>query len=557
MRSQSGLIGLTMLTLTQAVIAAGNDADVRIIIKYKQSITAASLEKQVAQAVHVPVKSLQAMAGNAYSLSFAGEEIAKSVNGQEATDWVLSKLRGNPAIQYAVKDRVGHFKPLLPTAQTDVGRLSHELQWDEFSPPAGVVLETAAGLRDGAWAFTTGQSAKPVVVAVLDTGVALNPSLVGNLLKDDQGVVWGWNFAGNNRNLDDETKSYHGTHVAGTIAAYGEVMIGIGEHLKILPVKIPDKSGMFYESQVINAIYWSVGADVPGVPHNPYPAKVMNMSFGVDEKPGKEIDHCDEALQEALLYARKKGAVVAAAAGNDDRWEYYNAPAVCNGTMKVGSTGPQGLRAYYSNYGPGITYSAPGGDARYGREGAILSTVNPGGGYQGSGFDFYQGTSMASPHAAGIAALIYAVTNGKITPEKVEQILFSTTHKFGKSTDPNKSCVGKKPCGHGILDANKAVQAAMADFDIIFSAPVLKSLDLRSCGKGAVVARNLELNAGLAHWKQVSSSCQSDNNYQQPTIKQTADGKIRAHYGEVIYLLDTTPFKHCQIIGFDGVGCYY
>ncbi|VEG92300.1 S8 family serine peptidase [Legionella spiritensis] len=559
MRGKSGLIGLAILSLAQGVMAAEFNKDIHVIVKFKKTTALLNAKQQLAHTIAVAPKTMQPMAGGFYTMTFSSQGVSKSLmKGQDATDWVVKQLRQNPAVQYAVKDRVGHFKPLPNPSQDDLlPPLSHELQWDEFSAPAGVMLESAPGLRDGAWAYTSGQASKPIVVAVLDTGVAFHPALADNLLKDESGAVWGWNFAGNNRDLRDETLSYHGTHVAGTIAAYSDVMSGVGEHLKILPIKVPDGSGMFYESQVINAIYWAVGGHVPGVPENPYPAKVLNMSFGVDERPGKEIDHCDEALQDALWFARKKGAVVAAAAGNDNRWEHYNAPAVCNGTMKVASTGPEGLRAYYSNYGPGVAYAAPGGDARYGKQGAILSTVNPGGGYQGSGYDFYQGTSMASPHAAGIAGLIYAVRDGDVSPEKVEQIMYATTHGFGISTDPNKSCVGNKPCGHGILDANNAVKAAVANYDVFFSAPTIDALKLTSCASHAFLAQENMTSSQGATWKRTGdATCQQETSYQQGYLTQEKDGNILAHYGEATYQLDTSLFRHCQVVGFDGVGCY-
>lgn len=553
MRYQSGIIGLTFLTLAQGGVAA-KEASVRVIVKYKQPISYILLQKQLSQTIKLPVSSLTPMAGGAYSLVLDVRGL-QSTDTEDATTIVLNQLRKNPNVRYAVKDRVGYFKP-LPNPEPDASMtlLSHESQWDEFSPPSGVMLESAAGLRDGAWAYTTGKAAKPVVIAVLDTGIAANNSLVNNLLKDGQGNIWGWNFAANNNNVSDETASYHGTHVAGTIAGYGDVMIGMGEHLKILPVKIPDASGMFYESQVINAIYWSVGGKVPGVPDNPYPAKVLNMSFGVDERPGKEIDHCDEALQEALFFARKQGAVVAVAAGNDNRWEHYNAPAVCNGTIKVASTGPEGLRAYYSNYGPSVSFAAPGGDLRYGRQGGILSTVNPGGGYQGSGFDFYQGTSMASPHVAGVAGLVFAVS-GRIKPERVEQILYATTHDFGQSTDSNNSCVGKKPCGNGILDAERAVKAAIEDFDVILTAPASKRMALDVCGKNTYQPSITELKSDSVRWVRITTACQSKVAYAQPQVEQSESGII-AHYGAVAYRLDDSPFKHCKVIGFNGIGCY-
>ncbi|HDV5709830.1 TPA: S8 family serine peptidase [Legionella pneumophila] len=558
---KSGILGLSLLSLACGSFAMTETETIRVIIKYKQQpATIASLKSQVIKSVQIPVKEMKPMANGAYSLIFDTSNSHAIVKAKEedVTAKVLERLRKNPNVLYAVKDRIGHFKPLPdPVINQELSQLlSHESQWDEFERPAGIRLESKPGLRDGAWAYTTGKSRKPIVVAVLDTGIALNDSLVNNLVKDNEGNVFGWNFAGNNNDLSDETRSYHGTHVAGTIAGYGDVMNGVGEDLKILTVKIPAENGMFYESAVVNSIYWAVGGDVPGVPKNIHPAKVLNMSFGIDLEPGKEIDYCDEALQEALFFARKKGAVVAVAAGNDNVWEHYNAPAVCNGTIKVASTGPEGLRSYFSNYGPSITLAAPGGDKRYGTSGGILSTVNPGGGYNSSGFDFYQGTSMASPHVAGVAGLIFAVSNKTLKPEQVEQILYVTTHEFGESNDANKSCVGKKPCGHGILDADNAVQAALNAYDVLFSAPKMTDLATHECGENRLKPGKNIINDSTATWIQAKSSCETGASYQNPRIEKAKDGKIYAYYGSVSYELDQSAYKECRVVGYDGIGCY-
>jgi len=488
------------------------------------------------------------MANGAYSLFLDASQLVVNSNNDDKTTILLGHLRKNPDVLYAVKDRVGYFKPIPdPISDSNLSQLlSHNSQWDEFIAPAGVKLESAPGLNDGAWAYTKGKAKKPVVVAVLDTGIALNESIIDSLVKDSNGKVWGWNFAGDNDDLVDETKSYHGTHVAGTIAGYGGVMNGMGENLKILTVKIPAKNGMFYESAVINGIYWSVGAAVPGVPANIHPAKVLNMSFGVDIDSTKEMDYCGEALQEAVFFARKKGAVLAVAAGNDNIWEHFNAPGVCNGTIKVASTGPEGLRSYFSNYGPSITFAAPGGDKRYGTGGGILSTVNPGGGYNSSGFDFYQGTSMASPHVAGVAGLVYAISDRDLKDEQVEQILYVTTHDFGKTSDANKSCIDKKPCGHGILDAENAVKTALTGYDVLFSAPAIADLNTPKC------SATVSINGGV--WLAQQDACPMNGDINPHT--EYKEGEIYANYGSARYKLDLTQYKECHVIGYDGVGCY-
>lgn len=564
---KGGIIGLGFLFMTHGAFALSDHDVIRIIVKYRHQIkNNASLKSQISQFIQLPVKEINPMANGAYSLTLdvSAPALAYKITA-DSTALVLERLRKSPEILYAVKDRIGYFTP-VPEPQTfnlnattefnTIDLLSHESQWDEFERPSGVMLESKPGFRDGAWAYTTGLGKEPVVVAVLDTGVTLNNSLINNLVKDSKGKVWGWNFAANNNDLTDETKSYHGTHVAGTIAGYGSVMSGMGEDLKVLPVKIPGASGMFYESAVINAIYWSVGGEVPGVPTNIHPAKVLNMSFGVDRGPGDEIDYCDQALQEAVFFARNQGAVLIAAAGNDNRWEHFNAPAVCNGVIKVASTGPEGLRSYFSNYGPGITLAAPGGDKLYGIWGGILSTVNPGGGYHGSGFDYYQGTSMAAPHVAGVTGLLFAVSDKILSPKQIEQILYTTTHTFGVSADPNKSCVGSKPCGHGILDAENAVKATVAYYDVLFSSPKQELLAITACEQGGFTPSEKRVSVGDAVWIQLDKGCELTAKYQNPHIVQKQDGSIIAYYGSVRYKLDQTNYKLCHVIGYDGVGCY-
>ncbi|GGI83753.1 S8 family serine peptidase [Legionella impletisoli] len=545
MRLTSSILALSLMSLTKLGFA--NEADtVRVIVKYKNPKAAlAVVKKPIRQAATLPITEAQPMAGGAYVLTLDAKPLKKLgiVQAQNATTWAIKRLQQDPNVLYAVEDRKGYFKPLPPLSEDPIApRLSHEIQWDEFARPGGIMLESAPGKYDGAWSYTTGDSSPSVVVAVLDTGVEDHPSLTDNLLKTSKGKIFGWNFAGNNDDLSDETESYHGTHVSGTIAGYGDTIKGMGEHLKILTVKIPDESGMFYESAVVNAMRWAVGDHIPGVPDNPYPANVLNMSFGVDERPGKEVDHCDEALQEAIFYVRKQGAVLVAAAGNDNRWEHFNAPAVCNGTIKVAATGPEGLRAYYSNFGPSVTLAAPGGDlsSRH-QEDGILSTVKPGAGYKGSGFDFYQGTSMASPHVAGVAGLIYAVSNDHISPQRVEQILYATTHEFGESKDPKRSCVGEVPCGHGILDAEYAVKAAYMHYDELLSAPSLKKMDSLTTPSPWILLSNIKTLGPASSF---------------PYVKQDKDGKIYAFSGYQTFQLDENAYQYCEVIGYDGVGCY-
>lgn len=525
-----------ILCLSHSLYAS--DSDIRIIIKYKDKNKAAIINKNFAKSFKnaFALKNIEPLAGDNYVFVFKSQAQNKKLRTQNVQN-IIQTLRADPGIKYAVVDKIGYFNPIIAPPTENLYKLpSHAMQWNEFLPPQGIMLESAPGLNDGAWQYTRGQSDKDIIVAVLDTGIAQHESLLPNLLKDSSGKLWGWNFSRNNPDLTDETLSYHGTHVAGIIAAQGDYMQGVGEKLKILPIKIPSRDGMFYESWVINALYWSVGAQVPDAPLNVYPADILNMSFGVDVRPGEELDICDEALQETIDFVKSTNAVIVVAAGNDNRFEHYNAPAVCKGTLKIAATGPKGHRAYYSNYGPGINFAAPGGDIRYGKYGAILSTVRPNAGYLGTGFDFYQGTSMAAPHVAGVAGLVKAVNN-QLDANTIENILTLSTHEFGQETNSNYSCIGHKSCGHGIVDAHQAIKAAIANYSYLFSAP-------KNNNTANLEAPWLKVNANLNYYKS------------RPYVYKDESGDIFGVNGSNLYKLIKENFINCDIIGVNGVGCY-
>lgn len=518
------------LSITMPVSHANHN----FIIKFK------SKHPSIVSSINTNLKSLgmnakdiKPIAGGAYEVTLIEKKGIRSVDEQA----LLAQLNQRSDIDYAVINRRGKFKPLPKVErQNPLLILSHELQWDEFSPPEGMMLESTPGKMDGAWAYVFGYEKRDVVVAVLDTGIEKHPDLMENVFLNENDDIYGWNFASGDTNLADETKSYHGTHVAGTIAGYGQVMLGVGPNMKILPVKIPGADGMFWESNVINAIYWASGAQVPGVPKNDHKASVINMSFGVDEHPGKERSYCDKALQEAVDYARKHGVVVVAAAGNENHWEDFNAPAICSGVIRVASTGPSGLRSYFSNYGPSVTFAAPGGDMRYGTEGGILSTVKPGSGYQSSGYDFYQGTSMASPHAAALFGLVDSVTSRKMGVKSLEQLLYATTHDFAESKKDYESCRGKAPCGHGIIDALNAISA------------VSKGLTYFTIPSEAV-------KQGDSDWQKVSNTDKLQSVMKTASLWQAKQGDIFAKVNGTYYQFKPQSHRHCEVVGFDGIGC--
>ncbi|WP_276785185.1 S8 family serine peptidase [Corynebacterium falsenii] len=164
---------------------------------------------------------------------------------------------------------------------------------------------------------------------------------------------------------------------------------------------------------------------------------------------GGESPRCSRAYQEAIDEATNRGAVVVVAAGNDAVDARRATPANCRNVITVGATGPQGAPSYFSNWGPALTLSAPGGDERQG--GAILSAVDSGQTTpRGATYGQMQGTSQATPHVAGVVALLKSL-NRNMRFEDVRRALT-------ESVQPVQNC--SQGCGAGLLDAGAALEKA-------------------------------------------------------------------------------------------------
>jgi serine protease len=252
-----------------------------------------------------------------------------------------------------------------------------------------------------------------------------------------------------------ESSSWHGTHVAGTIAAAannGIGVTGINWQSKILPVRVLGCGGG-YTSDIVDGIRWSVGLPVPNAVNNPpvTQAKIINLSLG-----GRYT--CPWSMQDAIDAARARGAVVVAAAGNNAVDAATFAPASCMGVITVGATNRSGKQARYSNYGNLLELSAPGGEIvavsqGYDFTGGIASTVGFGYSYPPtSEYAYYEGTSMAAPHVSGVVSLMYSI-NPQLTADLAARILQSTASPFSVQAPCSQ-------CGSGILHAGRAVTAA-------------------------------------------------------------------------------------------------
>jgi serine protease len=284
-----------------------------------------------------------------------------------------------------------------------------------------------------AWDITQGQGA---VVAVLDTGIAYEDAGEFRTVPDLKGArfVPGYDFVNKDEHPNDDHG--HGTHVAGTIAQAtnnGEGVAGIAFKAKLMPVKVLDANGSGSSADIADAIRWA--AD--------HGANVINMSLGGGGR--------SQVMESAVAYARKKGVVVVCAAGNGGRGtvEY---PAAYPGAVAVSAVGPTGELASYSSWGKELDISAPGGDKRLrGRDedGVLQNTIVPGDPSK-SQYAWFNGTSMATPHVAGVAALLFSA--GAKTPDEVERALF-------QGADHTKSGDWSDKFGHGRLDAKGALDA--------------------------------------------------------------------------------------------------
>jgi serine protease len=325
-------------------------------------------------------------------------------------------------------------------------------QWHYF--------ETTGGMRlPAAWDQATGSG---VTVAVLDTGITshtdLNANIVGgyDFVSDSASARDGNGRDSNPADQGDWTtgecgpasnSSWHGTHVAGTIASVtnnSKGGAGVAFNAKVSPIRVLAKCGGSI-SDIADAINWASGGSVSGAPANTNIAKVINMSLGGSGS-------CGTTTQTAINSAVGRGTAVVVAAGNSNTQASGFNPANCSNVITVAATNRAGGRSYYSNYGTIVDVAAPGGElTSTSSTGGIWSTLNAGSTTPGAEtYAYYQGTSMATPHVAGVVALM--LSKASKTPAEIETLLKSNTRAFPAT------CSG---CGTGIVDAN-AVLTAMS-----------------------------------------------------------------------------------------------
>ncbi|GAA0682373.1 serine protease [Dyella sp. SG562] len=435
---------------------------------------------------------------------------SRRLNAAETRQFV-QQIAADPAVEFVQPDylRQALDKPskvVLPqgaaTFTTPNDQYFAGYQWDYLAAGGAAFADASLGTSVANWGGANIKQAwtladgTGVIIASLDTGVTNHPDLdltLANAGYDftstalvsgrstDGRVAGGWDtgdwttgskyLASNGGCVDSthpaEDSSWHGTHVFGT--AGGEKtnnttgMVGTAFGAKVLPVRVLGHCGG-YDSDIADAITWASGGHVNGVPDNANPAKVISMSLG-----GSGTCTSSSVTGKAISGAISRGATVVVAAGNSNANVSGFSPASCPGVVAVAATGITSRRAFYSNYGKGITLAAPGGgvyanDGSSGTQattGFIWSTIDSGTTTpSGSTYGGMAGTSQATPHVAGAVALMqsYRLSLGKslLSSTQIASLLKSS------ASAPHVAASGSKPIGAGILNAYAAVQAAGA-----------------------------------------------------------------------------------------------
>lgn len=338
-----------------------------------------------------------------------------------------------------------------------------------------------------AWEHSKGTG---VIVAVVDTGIASqHADLKANILSSGYDFVSQVSIAGDGDGIDsnpeDEGGSFHGSHVAGTVAAVNNTTggVGVAYEADIMPLRALGVDGSGNDADIAQAILYAAKLANNS---NTTPAKkadVINLSLG---GPG-----FSNALKSAVDAAYREGLILVAAAGNENSSTAFY-PAAFSNVVSVSAVGQTKDRAPYSNFGSTIDVAAPGGDMSQDANGdgnvdGVLSTINA------SAYAWFQGTSMAAPHVAGVAALMKSVPKSNVTAASFLEML-----EKGDLTDDIGPSGKDNEYGHGLINASKAVEIAGADVPAFLSINpqsisfdginTTTSMTLKQGGSGATIS---------------------------------------------------------------------
>jgi serine protease len=602
---RAGIVAATLFAplalhvpLAQVPAASASALPARVIVKFradsqllrKQALANATPQAAQAQALGQRI-GIALTAGRALS-DRSHVVFASGVTSQQ----LAARIAAESDIEYAVADERKH----IVSAPNDsfyasgpaVGPTSGGPavgQW-YLKPPGpagtGLVAGTAPAAinAEQAWDISTGSAS--IVVADLDTGIRFDhPDLQGNVIPgydmvspDDGASGTNFSSAGDNSGRDADASdpgdgltasdvannpifknctagpsSWHGTQTAGLIAATTDNSVGIagvGRTVHLMPVRVLGKCGGF-DSDIQAGMLWAAGIDVPGVPHNTTPARVLNMSLGgaQDCSPQNGAGYID-----AINQVNAAGAVVVVAAGNGDSTGLgvaVGSPANCPGALAVTALRHVGDKVGFSNLGPEVAIGAPGGNCPNGgpclypimttsNSGTIAPVAGVTGASYTDSFNASIGTSFSAPLVSGTVALMLSV-EPSLTPAQVKAKLQSSARPFptsggstgtvactSSSTSQGECYCTTSTCGAGMLDAHAAVasvagvQAAIA---LTTTTPTagqdvaLNSSSVESAGHTIASYAWAILNAGSS-----GATITSATNTASVTVRPTAAG---------------------------------
>ncbi|MBV7377615.1 S8 family peptidase [Maritimibacter dapengensis] len=375
------------------------------------------------------------------------QELGETVQG------IASEIAALPDVEYAQPD--WELYPFLTP-----GDAHYPLQWHYHDFGTGPDQSPGGIGLPAAWDVTTGDGS--VTVSVIDTGILDNHADVvssGNIRSGYDMISDPSRAAdGDGRDADPfdagdavaagecgpgspaRGNSWHGSHVAGTVGVgasdNSDGIAGVAWNVGVQSIRVLGKCGGS-TSDINDAIRWAAGLPVPGVPANPTPADVINMSLGAPVPCS-----ASPSTQAAINDAVSAGTTVVVAAGNDTMSASNAFPASCANVITVAASDARGHLARYSNFGPAVEIMAPGGDVQRddngdGQPDGVLSLVS-------GGYAWYNGTSMAAPHVAGAAALMLANDPSLTTAEILAELQATAT--------PRTTTECSEACGAGLLN---------------------------------------------------------------------------------------------------------
>lgn len=471
--------------------------------------------KALASRVHVTMSGSRPLSANLHVMEVTAATAA------ETESQTLDKLRADPDVEYAVPDR-----RVFPHATLSNDPLEATEQWYlQAAQPSAINAI-------GAWDTTKGSD--DVVIAVIDTGVRFDhPDLAPRLLpgydfvSGESGGTFKTANDGDGRDPDPSdpgdfvtgadncgtasNSSWHGTRTSGIIGAVtnnGSGVAGITWNAKILPVRVLGKCGGF-NSDVLAGMLWAAGRTVPGVPPNPTPAKILNISLGGQGS-------CDSASADVTSQLASDGVLIVVSAGNEGG--PVDSPANCPGAMAILGLRHAGTKVGFSSLGPEIALGAPGGNCvntGVGQECvySIGTTTNlgmqtPGTNSYTNRFDHINvGTSFSAPIVSGIAGLMLAVNSNLKSTTLIARLKEGATPYPTVSDNPNvpkchmpnglsdvqaEECICiTAVCGAGMANANGAVQAALRPIaNVVVQGTVSPGATLTLQGGGSTAANN-------------------------------------------------------------------